>query len=103
MEQTRPHSLLVVRQNRRRRARYQVPRPHRRVGRSRDHLRLARLRGHAVDRAAMAAQHHDLGLRPDVPDAADAVAASGEQHVERRMRGDAVHAAEMAVVGPHHL
>ena len=103
MEQTRPHSLLVVRQDRRRRPGHQVPRPHRRVGRARDHLRLACLRGHAVDRAAVSAQHHDLGLRSDVPDAADAVAPSGEQHVERGVRGDAVHAAEMAVVGPHHL
>lgn len=76
VEQRRAHALLVVGEDGGGLARHQVPRPHRRVRAARHHLRLARLRGHAVHGGAVAAQHHDLRLRADVPHAADAVAAA---------------------------
>lgn len=103
VEQRRTNALLVVGENGRGLTRHQVPRPHRRVGAARHHLRLARLRRHAVHSAAVAAQHHHLRLGADVPHAADAVTAAREDHVQRGVRGDAVHTAQVPMVGTDHL
>ena len=103
MEQRGSNALLVVRQNRGGFTRQQVPRSHRGVRAARHHLRLSRLRRHAVDSAAVPAQHHRFRLRSDVPHATDAVSASRENEVQSGVRGDAVHAAEMPVVRADHL
>ena len=103
VEQARPDAFLVMSQDRRRVATHQIPGSHSGIRRSSHHLRLSRLCGDAVHSASMSPQHHHLCLRANVPDATDTVPSSGEQDIQCGMGGDAVHAAEMAMIRAHHL
>ena len=103
VEQARSDAFLVMRQDRRRVPTHQIPGSHSGVSRPRHHLRLSRLCGDAVHCTSVASQHHHLCLRANVPDATNTVSPAGEQDVQCGMGGDAVHAAEMAMIGAHHL
>ena len=103
VEQARSDAFLVMRQDRRRISAHQIPGSHSGVSRPRHHLRLSRLCGDTVHCTSVASQHHHLCLRANVPDATDTVSSAGEQDVQCGMGGDAVHAAEMAMIGAHHL
>ena len=98
MEERTANTLLMVRQNRGGGSGDQIPRADLCICRSGHDLRLSRLGGHTVHGPAVSAQHHHLRLGADVPDAADRVPASGEDDIQRGVRGDAVDPAQMSVV-----
>mmetsp|Transcript_8387 Transcript_8387/g.21616 ORF Transcript_8387/g.21616 Transcript_8387/m.21616 type:complete len:206 (+) Transcript_8387:550-1167(+) len=99
----RPHALLVVSQRRPGLRRNQVPKLHSAVVGSRDDLRVGALGQDRTHRAVVARQAVDLSLRPHVPDPAAGIPSPREQDVQRRVEGQGVHAAEVAVVVPDDL
>lgn len=92
------HALLVVGQHAHRFPGGKVPQTDGAVETRSKDLRVGFLALDRGDGALVAAQDVDVGARAHVPDAGDAVAAAGHEHVERRVQCERVHARQMAMI-----